>query len=432
MTSDEGQPRRSRAIALAFVGTVVPDEPRYRTPAFNRAGNNSQHQLVKGLSAEGISDIEVFSALPIPAFPRSRKLWSTSAVEQLDPGIRVRLLAFPNVTPLKQILIGLGVLGGLAWWGWRKRSTNDRVVLTYNLSVPPGPFTWIGARLARAKAVAFVNDVYVSGVTVPGSTLRRFDVWLQRWILPRFDGHLVVSDDIAADFFPGLPYLRIEGGVAPAFFEWTSRTHGTPREPGKPFVMVYAGELDQINGIPILLEALRISRRDNLRLRVAGAGPLLQVVQNAALQDSRIEYLGLLDHNAVAKLYASADLLLNVRLTKAIDTRYFFPSKLVEYLASGVPTLTTNVGHIGSEFAGTVYVLDDESPNGLAELLRHVASQEPDVRSARAQKARELAERHYSWKAQAARIAAYLRNVVLTGGVTRSAANGPSQPHTRR
>ena len=113
-------------------------------------------------------------------------------------------------------------------------------------------------------------------------------------------------------------------------------------------------------------------------------------------------------------MYESADLLLNVRLTKAIDTRYFFPSKLVEYLASGVPTLTTNVGQIGSEFGGSVYMLADESPNGLAELLTHVASQDPDVRSARAQEARELAERHYSWKAQAARIAAYLRKVVLT------------------
>src|SRR5437879_980861 len=201
MTSDERQPTRSRAFALAFVGTVVPDEPRYRTPAFNRAGNNSQYQLVKGLSGEGISDIEVFSARPIPAFPRSQKLWATSTVEQFDSAISVRLLPFPNITPLKQIVIGLGVLGGLAQWGWRKRGMNDRVVLTYNLSVPPGLFTWIGARLARAKAVAFVNDVYVSGVTVPGSTLRRIDVWLQRWILPRFDGHLVVSDHIAADFF---------------------------------------------------------------------------------------------------------------------------------------------------------------------------------------------------------------------------------------
>src|SRR5688500_12608441 len=62
-------------VAVAFVGTVVPDEPRYHTTAFNRAGNNFQYQLVRGFAREGILDVEIFSARPIPSFPRNSTIW---------------------------------------------------------------------------------------------------------------------------------------------------------------------------------------------------------------------------------------------------------------------------------------------------------------------------------------------------------------------
>src|SRR5437899_2673257 len=115
-------------IALAFVGTVVPDEPRFHSPVFNRAGNNFQHQLVRGLAAQGVSDIEILSARPIRAYPRSSTLWVSAQHERLE-GIPVQLLSFPNVTPLKQVVVGVGVLIGLVAWGWRKRKSRKRVVL---------------------------------------------------------------------------------------------------------------------------------------------------------------------------------------------------------------------------------------------------------------------------------------------------------------
>lgn len=418
-------------IALAFVGTVVPDEPRFRTPAFNRAGNNFQYQLIIGLAHDGISDIEVFSARPIASFPRSSTRWVSPRCERFNASIAVRLLPFPNVTPLKQVVIGLEVLGSLVRWGWRKRGVRSRVVLTYNLSVPPGVFTLLGARLARAKAVVSVNDIYVSGKTVRSSVLRRIDVRLQRWLLPRFDGHLAVSDQIATDFFPGRSYVRVEGGVDGLFLERTRRIDNTPREADAPLVMAYAGELDRTNGIPILLAALHIARRDDFKLRIAGSGPLRSAVEDAARQDPRIEYLGMLDHESVAGVYRSADVLLNIRLTKAMDTRYFFPSKLIEYLGSGVPTITTNVAHVESEFEGLVYVLHDESPEGLVELLSLVASKSPEERAALAKKARAYVERYKTWDAQGASVANYLRDVVLKGNPAPPIV-GASDQSTRR
>lgn len=401
----------SSDIALAFVGTVVPDEKRFQSPAFNRAGNNFQHQLVRGLALHGVSDIEVLSVRPIPSFPRSSTLWVSRQFERLGD-IPVRLLSFPNMTPIKQVVVGVGVLVGLLHWGWRKRKSRHRVVLTYNLTMPPGVFTLLGARLARAKAVVSVNDINIPGQTVPASALWRLDVRLQRWLLPRFDGHLAVADQIATDFFPGRPYVRIEGGVDSVFLELTRRVDAPAARENSPFVFAFAGWLNEANGIPVLLSAFRSLRVSSFRLRIAGPGPLQAVVEEASRQDARIQYLGMLDAPDVARMYRTADVLLNVRLTKGIDTRYFFPSKLIEFLASGVPTITTSVAHAEDEFDDLVYVLHDESAGGLAELMSYVASRSHEERATVANRAREYAVMNKTWDVQTAKVARYLRQVV--------------------
>ena len=238
------------------------------------------------------------------------------------------------MTPLKQVVVGVGVLIGLVAWGWRKRKSRKRVVLTYNLTMPPGLFTLLGARLARAKAVVSVNDINIPGQTVPASALWRLDVRLQRWLLPRFDGHLAVADQIATDFFPGRPYVRVEGGVDSAFLELTRRANDVAPKENSPFVFTFAGWLNEANGVNVLLSAFQLLRTSSFRLRIAGTGPLQAVVEEACRQDERIQYLGMLDATGVAGIYRTSDVLLNVRLTKSIDTRYFFPSKLIEFLAS--------------------------------------------------------------------------------------------------
>jgi glycosyltransferase involved in cell wall biosynthesis len=310
-------------------------------------------------------------------------------------------------------VLGLDVLFGLVVWGWRKREVPNRVVLTYNLAVPPGLFTLLGARLARAKAMVSVNDINVPGQTVPASLLWRLDVRLQRWLLPRFDGHLAVSDQIAKDFFPGRSYVRVEGGIDTNFLERTRRTSDETCGTGGSFVLGFAGWLNEANGVQIVLAAFALLRRQDFRLRIAGAGPLRAAVEEATQRDPRIEYLGILDADGVADLYRTVDLLLNIRLTKTIDTRYFFASKLIEYLASGVPTITTSFAHVEEEFAGLVYVLRDESAHGLAELLSFVASQSQEERSNLAHKARAYAATNKSWDAQSAKVARYLREDVL-------------------
>jgi glycosyltransferase involved in cell wall biosynthesis len=398
------------AIAVAFVGTVVPDSPQYRSAAFNRAGNTFQTKLIQGIARSGLPDVEVFSACPVQSYPKGPKIWFAAGRDRLDDHIIVRLLPFLNVTPIKQVMLGLDVIFILLGWAWRKRK-QKRIVLTYNLSVPPAALTLLAARLVKAKAVASVNDVNVPGQTVPTTPLFRVDFALQRWLMPRFDGHLVVADRIARDFFPGRRYVRIEGGVDREFLESTERD-GASSPADWPLVLAFAGTLNEVNGVPLILGAMQRLRDTNLQLRIAGGGPLQEMVRDAARQDPRIDFMGMLDTAAVADLYKHADVLLNIRLTTAVDTRYFFPSKLIEYLGSGVPTITTRVAHTDTEFAGLVYVLGEESPQALADLLHKVASLQTEERWKLGRLARTYVTTYKTWDVQSAKAAEYLRSLV--------------------
>ncbi len=405
------EPRQEHPQWL-FVGAVVPDEAAFRNPAFSPAGQMCQENLLLGMKHAGMPASAVLSVRPIPSFPRARRLWVGGGRAMLPEGIEVTLLPFLNLTPLKQIGIGLSVLWRILLWGWRTRTARRRIVLTYNLSVPPGLFTWLAAKLIGAKAVAMVYDVEVPGQTVPWSIRRWLDLWLHRWVLPRFDGIISISDAIVRDLAPGHHYLRVEGGIRQDVIGQTGADPSQFGDDRAGLTIVFAGSLDEPNGVSLMLDAF--SRLPGgYRLRIAGRGPLEDKVRQAAASDSRIDYLGFLPHRQVLALYRSADLLVSARLTKGLNTRYFFPSKLMEYLASGVPVISTCTGHVEEEFGGFVYLLREETAESLAGLIAAIAASPRAERIEMGRRARGYMAAHKTWDSQSARVVTYLRESVL-------------------
>jgi glycosyltransferase involved in cell wall biosynthesis len=253
----------------------------------------------------------------------------------------------------------------------------------------------------------------VPGQTVPPRFIWRLNYWMQKRLIPLFDGHVVAAEAIAQDFLANRPYVRVEGGISEQSVSCTSDVIDRGIILGRPFRIGFAGRIDEMNGIPSLLEAFSLVEGDKYRLRIAGGGPLERQVREAAATDSRIEYLGFISFSEVLELYKNSDILVNMRITKKLDTRYFFPGKMMEYLASGTPVITTCTGHTEEEFGDFVYLLRDETPRGLATLIEKVAGAEPEVRKQLGRTAREFMSRHKTWDAQTRKVAGYILDVVL-------------------
>ncbi len=405
-------------IALAYVGAIAPADPQFHTRAFSQAMQMFQHELLVGLKHAGMPPSAIISVLPVPSCRHSKgePVWVGRLNADLAEGLPITFLPFINVTPWKHIMVGLGAAYELLRWGWQNRAAKYRVVYCCNLSTPPGLFILLGAWLVRAKTVVSLCDISIPGQTTPLGFYWKVDYWMHKRLVPYFDGHVVVSDAIARDFLGGRPYMRLEGGIREDFLE---QTHGKPPRPAtrnenqEPFVIVAAGCINEINGMPVLLEAFSLLVGEHFRLRIAGWGPLESRVQAAAARDSRIEFLGLLPFEAVLEMYKSASVLINLRMTKQMNTEYFFPSKMMEYLASGVPVISTCTGHVEEEFGSFTYLLKDETPQALANLLQRVAALDHSERQATGARARSYMSANKTWDAQTQKLARFIRDNVL-------------------
>lgn len=392
-------------LSILFVGTVVPDTPTFRGAAFSPPGNLFQTDLLQGLAGVGHPPTATFSQRPERLFPRSSRLWERGGIVEILPNVPVRLVPYLNLPVLRPVTVGLGIAASISRVARRARP-GRLVVFTYNLSEPPGLFTWLGARLAGVRAVAFVCDVHQPGILVADSWSRRLDLALHKWLLPRFDGLVVVNELIASDFAPHVPFIRVEGGVSARMLAVGERRI---RHSDGTFRMVAAGSLHEGNGIAEILEAMRLLPDAQYRLQIAGAGPLEGSVRQAMARDARIEYCGLLTFGEVLDLYSEADALLNIRVTDRVDTKYYFPSKTMEYLASGVPVISTSPGKVREELAGLAFFLADESPETLARTIAAVASMPREERDRIGQAARDFVATNRTWTVQAGRIIEFLR-----------------------
>ena len=85
-----------------------------------------------------------------------------------------------------------------------------------------------------------------------------------------------------------------------------------------------------------------------------------------------------------------ATLLVNPRPTKEEYVKYSFPSKTMEYMASGTPVLTTRLPGMPREYYPYVHFIDEETPEGIAQALKTVLSQSDEALFAQGMNAREF------------------------------------------
>jgi glycosyltransferase involved in cell wall biosynthesis len=408
-------------LDVAFVGSVAPPGMTEASPAFSPAGNKFQLGLLRHLSREGGTRVEAFSMRPLAAYPGERVLAFGGRRTELAE-VPTTLVPFVNVRGLKESSVAAGMYAHLRRWA-AAHPSGPRALLVYNvlssLSLP----VLSAARACKVPAVAVVADLPFDVYSFRGARglLERAELRAQLHALRRFDGLVVLTPHAAQDHAPGVPWMRMEGALAA---DEISAAFGRPAAsppPGAERVVMYSGMLNEMNGIPLLLQAFERLREPDWRLWMYGGGPLEGAVQAAARRDPRITLhsWGVVPEAEVLRRQKQAHVLVNPRPSAHRANRYSFPSKLLEYLASGTPVVSTAPDGIPAEYHPHLVLALDESPDGLAATLRRAAALPHAERDARAARARGWLLREKTWERQAERIAGFLRSLARprrTGG----------------
>jgi glycosyltransferase involved in cell wall biosynthesis len=138
--------------------------------------------------------------------------------------------------------------------------------------------------------------------------------------------------------------------------------------------IVYAGGLYKDSGVDLLAESFCRANWNDKRLIIAGSGILENTIRAYSKKNARISFLGFLDANKLIELYAQADILINPRRISSSIALLSFPSKIVEYLCTGKPVISTNMPSLTAEFRKQLILVYSEEPEELIQCIDRVAS----------------------------------------------------------
>ena len=408
---------------ILFCTLLYPPETLSQVSAASKAGlqnqiNNFQWALIDGIQ-EACPDkneqLEIVNSLPVGIFPvHYRHVW----LPQRSRGHFTELGSI-NLPWLKQHMRQKRAERVLR--RWLQQHPSNRHILVYSLYLP---YMKAVAKLKKEfptlKATIIITDLPNElGIS---SGRKHFLKWLEYRmgaqkiaLCSKFDGCILLTAQMAE----ALPNdnkakMVLEGLTAPPKADSSSISEATPKTPGavnslqSPMVL-YTGTINRELGIGELLDAFRVM--PDCQLILCGKGDMEDEAVQAAAQCANIHYLGFVSQAEALALQQQADMLINPRSEKNLFTRYSFPSKTLEYMRSGKPTLCYPLSGIPNEYNPYLFYITKEGASGITEAVQAVLNMPPVKREQLGQAAKHFAEMEKGHQRQSQRVVDFLRNL---------------------
>ena len=328
------------------------------------------HKLyVEGFSKNNC-EVNAVSAIPVIEKSHNKILWCKS--KEIEYSIHYYYPPFLNISLLKNLLIFINSFFVILYLLLRSKFNTYLVIDVLNASISTSAVC--AAKLTGVKTIGIVTDLpQMLKQTLGISKLsfkEKMSYILVEKLLDKYNGYIFLTDYMN-DFVnkKGKPYCIIEGLV-------DNKLKGIEKKYKKSNlrIILYSGGLYEKYGVITLIEAfMRLSQPD-LQLSIYGDGNMVPEITNYCEKDKRIIFFGILPNERVVEAQANATLLVNPRPSNEEFTKYSFPSKNMEYMASGTPLVTTCLPGMPEEYYEYVFIFDKETVDGFCNTLNNLLS----------------------------------------------------------
>lgn len=367
------------------------------------AANNFQEAMVKGYK-ENNADYHIINAPFIGSWPlHYRKITVDGWVDDQE---NIDSVCFFNVALIKRKAMLLQVKRRIIEYVER-HANEDLVVIFYNFN-----FISLAQQLKRInpriKTCLLVTDLPEYMASNSKSWISR----LNRIISRRddsygnyIDAYILLAERMKERLPVGhKPYYIMEG-----IYNTESTSRKAPKSSNK--TILYTGNMDPRYGVEDLVNSFSLIKEPNYELWIRGNGQAEAMVRERAKIDSRIKLIGRLSHEELLNLESSATLLVNPVHSSEEFTNFFFPSKTMEYLASGTPTVMCKLGCLPNEYLEHLYFFENESIECISETIKYICElPELELRSF-GNKAQQFVLQNKTPKAQIAGLLNFLNKI---------------------
>lgn len=241
---------------------------------------------------------------------------------------------------------------------------------------------YIFSRLFQKKLVVDIYDKYTDSRSI-GGFLAKFISALERFVCERADV-LILPDEcrIKQLSLNKTKHVLIVENV-PLRSEWSSIR---VTEQSSEIKLAYVGILEEKHrGLENLVQV--VSELPNIKLIVAGAGPLDSLIQSFSEKYSNITFLGSVDALEALNILSECDLIVGMYYKTIKNHLYAAPNKYYEHLMLGKALLTTEGIPIGFKVtdAKTGFSIGEDKQE-LSKLLHSLNKAELEILGRNAKK----------------------------------------------
>lgn len=377
---------------------------------------NYETMLAKGLIENG-AKVDALSVPAVAAYPHSIYKHITGKQETIENDIRIQWVPFVNIQGMKQLTIKRNVEKLLEQWLQENEDVKDKVVLMY--SIYP-PYTEPAVRLCKEYGChlsAVITDL--PEYMYSWKNMKGLRGWYSKRLSEKMlelqgkcDSYILFTKPMAAKMgIEDKPYMVSEGFCDASIFDDIPDQEKYPRK-----TIVYGGNLSRLYGIQNLVKGFMQTDLD-AELHLYGAGGDAAFIEECAKQDSRIKFFGRVDRKTLLVALKKAYLLVVNKPTADDYSNYSFSSKILEYMASGTPLLTTKVGGMPEEYWKYCYFIVDETCDGIAQTIKSVMEKTAEELRNKGVRARKFAIEQKNCFTMVKEITDFLKMQVITQAV---------------
>lgn len=338
------------------------------------APNQYQLGMISGLESLLEKQISVISSYPVGAYPQSnKKLFYKDSKSSLTEYIDINYIGFFNYYIIREIIRAKKIIKLASNF---IDNHNEIVVFIYGLELA---FTPVVKKLKKiygdkVRIIFIVPDL-------PGSYGIQRKIWTPHGVWDRLfvkekinmtkyaDGCVLLTDSMKHPLsICNKPYCVVEGFLPTCINKNEIFRKSTKR------VILYTGSLNIKFGICELVDTFTQIDDSDYELWICGSGNGKKYIEEKANEDNRIVYYGYVNKEKVISLQQQATVLINPRKNEGEYTKYSFPSKTLEYLVSGRPTIMYKLDGIPDEYDSYLFYVQDNTIEALRDKIIEICS----------------------------------------------------------
>lgn len=398
---------------VLFVSCLIPKqlEDKVRTKSKSNmqdAANALQWNIFEGLSENIGKPITSVNTLPIGSFPQYYKDAFVKRCEYSVGNSKIFNCGFCNIKLLRKFLLNKSIYKEIKHY-YKNNVSAEKCLFVYTLnSQYLKAIKKAKKKETKLRVFAIVADLpNMSTLSSKKSVLQKlFGLYLSKKsysYLDCIDGYILLTRQMADYMNINKPFVVMEGIAS------KTETNEIDYDINKKTIL-YTGTLHRKFGILNLLDAFGKINDPDYRLIICGVGDSEKEIKAFAEKDNRIDFKGQLTREEVLILQKQATVLVNPRQNNEEFTKYSFPSKTMEYLASGVPVVAYKLDGIPDEYDEYIRYVPDNSPETLAKVLMEVCELSGEERQGLGEKARKFVLVEKNKVAQTKRILDFIEN----------------------